>query len=60
MELLFESRTNLWDFKGHLNFVQHRPVIHPEPVLRADTFADGKGVSIGSRARRSRPGPGRR
>jgi hypothetical protein len=46
MELLFEARTNLGGFSGHLNFVQRKPSIHPEPVLRADTFADGKGVSI--------------
>ena len=46
MELLFETRVNLSDFKGHLNFVQNKPEVHPEPVLRPDTFADGKGVSI--------------
>ena len=46
MELLFESRTNLSDFRGHLNFVQHRPSIHPEPVVVPDTFSDGKGLSI--------------
>lgn len=46
MELLFESRTNLSGFSGHLNFIQHKPRIHPEPVLRPDTFADGAGVSI--------------
>ena len=46
MELLFESRTNLSDFRGHLNFVQHQPKVHPEPVVKPDTFADGKGLSI--------------
>jgi len=46
MELLFESRTNLSGFAGHLNFVQHKPEIHPEPVVVGDTFADGKGLSI--------------
>lgn len=46
MELLFESRTNLAGFRGHLNFVQHAPTIHPEPVLGPDTFTDGKGLSI--------------
>ena len=46
MELLFESRTNLGGFTGHLNFVQRKPEIHPEPVIRPDTFADRKGVSI--------------
>jgi len=46
MELLFESRTNLTGFKGHLDFMQRRPEIHPEPILRPDTFADGKGVTI--------------
>ena len=46
MELLFECRTNLDGFTGHLNFVQRRPEIHPEPVLTPDTFADGKGVTI--------------
>lgn len=46
MELLFECRTNLDGFNGHLNFVQRTPEIHPEPVLRPDTFADGKGVTI--------------
>lgn len=34
MELLFESRTNLDNFNGHLNFVQRTPEIHAEPVLR--------------------------
>jgi hypothetical protein len=46
MELLFECRTNLGGFSGHLNFVQRRPEVHPEPVLRPDSFVDGKGVSI--------------
>jgi hypothetical protein len=46
MELLFESRTNLGGFTGHLNFVQRKPRLHPEPVIRPDTFADGAGVSI--------------
>lgn len=46
MELLFESRTNLSGFTGHLNFIQHQPRIHPEPVLGPDTFVDGAGVSI--------------
>ena len=46
MELLFESRVNLSGFTGHLNFIQHKPQLHPEPVLRPDSFADGKGVSI--------------
>ena len=46
MELLFESRTNLGNFNGHLNVVQHKPRIHPEPVVRPDTFADRAGVSI--------------
>lgn len=46
MELLFESRTNLSGFAGHLNFVQRKPRVHPEPVLVSDTFADRAGVSI--------------
>jgi len=46
MELLFESRTNLGAFSGHLNFIQRRPEIHPEPVVRPDTFADGGGVCL--------------
>ena len=46
MELLFESRTNLSGFAGHLNFVQHTPEVHPQPVLVGDTFADGRGVTI--------------
>lgn len=46
MELLFESRTNLINFSGHLNFIQRQPELHPEPVLKPDTFADGAGVSI--------------
>jgi len=46
MELLFESRVNLSGYSGHLSFVQHRPEIHPEPVLVGDTFADGKGLTI--------------
>jgi len=46
MELLFESRVELSLFQGHLRFVQQRPVITPEPVLRPDTPADGKLVQI--------------
>jgi hypothetical protein len=46
MELLFESRTNLEQFTGHLNFVQRTPEIHPEPVLQPDTPGDARGVSI--------------
>ncbi|NLG26988.1 MAG: hypothetical protein GX557_03705 [Chloroflexi bacterium] len=46
MELLFESRTNLAGYRGHLNFVQFKPRIHPEPVLTNDTYADGAGVTI--------------
>ena len=46
MELLFESRTNLSGFTGHLNFIQYQPRIHAEPVLCPDTFVDGAGVSI--------------
>ncbi len=46
MEPFFESRTNLQGTTGRLRFVQHQPVIHPEPVLRADTFADQLGVSL--------------
>ncbi len=46
MELLFESRANLGDFTGQLNFIQRKPRIHPEPVLGPDTFADGAGVTI--------------
>lgn len=46
MELLFECRTELSDFKGQLNFFQRKPEVHPEPVLRPDCFADAKGVSI--------------
>lgn len=46
MELLFESRLNLKGIHGQINFVQHQPKIHPEPVLKPDTHADGKGVTI--------------
>ncbi len=46
MELLFESRTNLGGFTGHINFVQRRPRVHQEPVISPDSFADGAGVSI--------------
>ncbi len=46
MELLFEARTNLSGFSGHLNFVQRKPQVHPEPVLAPDTFVDGAGVTI--------------
>ncbi len=28
MELLFESRTNLGGWAGHLNFVQRKPRLH--------------------------------
>lgn len=46
MELLFESRTNLGGFRGLIRFVQRRPTIRPEPVLRPDCFADAKGMTI--------------
>jgi hypothetical protein len=46
MELLFESRTNLGGFNGHLNFIQRKPKLRLDPVLKPDTFADGAGVSI--------------
>ena len=46
MELLFEARPNLEEFSGHLNFVHRPPRLHPEPVLRPDTFTDGAGVTI--------------
>ena len=46
MELLFESRANVLDAERRLNFVQIKPVVHPEPVLLPDTFADGSLVSI--------------
>jgi len=45
MELLFESRTNL-DVDGQLHFFQQCPEIHPEFVVKPDTFADGLGVTI--------------
>ena len=46
MELFFESRVNLSEFAGHLNFIQNQPVVHPDPVVLPDTFADAKGLSI--------------
>ena len=46
MELFFEARANLDSFSGHLNFVHRPPRLHPEPVLRPDTFSDGAGVTI--------------
>lgn len=41
MELLFESRSNLRDFNGIIHTVQWKPEIHPEPLIRPDTFVDG-------------------
>lgn len=46
MELLFESRSNLTAFAGKLRFTQHRPRIHPTPVLKPDSPADGCGAAI--------------
>jgi hypothetical protein len=46
MELLFESRINVDSYSGHLNFIQRAPKLHPEMVLKPDSFADGAGVSI--------------
>jgi hypothetical protein len=46
MEVLFESRIELSCFQGHLNFVQHQPIVHPDPVLLPDCAADGKLVQI--------------
>lgn len=46
MQLVFESRVEFSDFTGHLRFEQCRPTIHPEPVLRPDSLADAKGLSI--------------
>ena len=45
MELLFESRTNL-QTSGKINFFQHKPAIHPEPVLGPESFVDGAGTSL--------------
>lgn len=45
MELIFESRRNLSNYTGSLHFVQWRPEVHQEPVIRPDTFVDAKGVS---------------
>ena len=46
MELLFESRMNVLDCEGRIKFIQVKPVIHPEPVIRPDTAVDGSWVSI--------------
>lgn len=46
MQLLFESRTNLGLFSGQISFFQQRPQIHPEAVIRPDSFVDRKAVSI--------------
>lgn len=45
MELIFESRSNLSAFRGTLHFVQWKPEIHSEAVIRPDTFVDGAGIS---------------
>ncbi len=46
MELLFESRLNLKNATGKLNFFQHKPDLHPDPVLQNDTPTDRAGASI--------------
>ena len=45
-ELLFEARTNLGGMSGRLQFFQRPPEIHPEPLLQADTEADGGMLSL--------------
>lgn len=46
MELLFESRQDIQAHVGQTHFIQHRPTVHAEPVLRPDTFADRYGASV--------------
>ncbi len=46
MNLFFESRSCFHEFSGDLRGVQHRPTVHPEPVLVGDSPCDGRGVSI--------------
>lgn len=45
MELIFESRSNLSDFSGTLQFIQWQPEVHQEPVLLPDTPVDRLDVS---------------
>lgn len=45
MELMLDSDTTTGR-SGKIYFRQHKPRIHPEPVLGPDTFADGAGTSI--------------
>lgn len=46
MELLFETRLEIARRAGKLHAVQNRPALHPEPVLKGDTVADRRGVSL--------------
>ena len=46
MELLFESRPSLSNITGKMDFIQHKPTLHPDPVLEGNCFADGAGASI--------------
>jgi len=46
MELFFESRLEIKKVEGKLYSFQVKPDIHPEPVLKPDTFSDGSGASI--------------
>ena len=44
MELLFESRPEITERRGEIEFFQRKPTIHPEPVLGPDSFVDGAGT----------------
>lgn len=46
MQLLFESNLNIAVREGKLLWVQGRADIMPAPVIAADTYADGAGVSV--------------
>lgn len=46
MEVLFESRLDIESTTGKLRFIQAQPRLHPEPVVRRDTFVDEAGTTI--------------
>lgn len=46
MEVLFESRLDIESTTGKLRFIQAQLRLHPEPVVRRDTFVDEAGTTI--------------
>ncbi|OPZ87860.1 MAG: hypothetical protein BWY76_00252 [bacterium ADurb.Bin429] len=46
MQLFFESNLNIGAMEGKMRWVQGRAEILPEPVIPADRYVDGAGISV--------------